>query len=114
LIWLEELARSYFLLSIQSKCEEFFSIPASIVVGSDSYTASVVALGDEFSGTSIGRALGEYGGSLERWADDADLTYGAPDSMDDDALYYNASLWKIASDQQKEIVARCDDLLTRG
>jgi hypothetical protein len=93
-------------------CEEFFSSPASVLRAVGNNTAIVVGLGDQFNGTSIGRALGEYGRSLQTWADHRDRNYRAPDWKDWDAFYYNASLYKIAIDQHKEIISRCDDLLT--
>ena len=93
-------------------CEEFFSSPASVIDEIGYNTAIVVGLGDEFSGTSIGRALGEYGRSLQTWADHTDRNYRAPDWKDWDTFIYNASLYEIAIDQHKEIINRCDDLLT--
>ncbi len=98
-------------------CEEFFSIPASVVAGSDNHIASVVGLGNKFSGTSIGRALGEYGRSLQMWLDDfEDWTSTSPGYFldDRDRRSRNNLLAATASDQGKELITRCDDLLTRG
>lgn len=93
-------------------CQDFFSrVPSS--EGAEVYLAGIFEVAQAHEGTSIGRAVGEYGRNLELWIDDT-REWGTTGLNDDFRLREEANLamYTGAIGLKNEVTSRCDDLLT--
>lgn len=95
-------------------CEDFFAIPPLPEVTVQVQIEKALDVAEAHNGTSIGRAVGEFGRSYQKFMDDLkDWQNTGVNWLDDDyRAGINVGIYMVANDQKTKIISRCDDLLT--
>ena len=96
-----------------SACQEFFAVQEFDGVDPQRHLTDVFRVEEDYQGTSIGRAAGEYARNFEFWVEDLAewSTTGRNDDYDQRRTR-NLSIYGGAITLKNNLIARCDDLLT--